>query len=60
MEKKWLEIGLSTGLVLMMIIFMLVVQIAAPAGLRSAGFALAMLVFIVLMGFSGLRLIEMQ
>jgi hypothetical protein len=60
MEKKWLEISVSTGLVLLMIALMLVVEVVAPAGMKSTGFVLATLVFIVLMGFSGLKLIEMQ
>ena len=38
MEKKHLEIGISAGLVAMMIALMLIVQIAAPQGVRSDGF----------------------
>lgn len=60
MEKKWLEIGISTGLVLSMIVLLLVVQLTAPPGDRSSGFALVMLLFMVAMGFAGVRLLEMQ
>lgn len=59
-EKKWLEIGISTGLVILMIALLLVVQLTAPAEVRSSGFALVMLLFIVAMGFAGVRLLEMQ
>lgn len=59
MEKKWLEIGISTGLVLLMIVLLLVVQLTAPPGARSSGFALVMLLFMVAMGFAGVRLLEM-
>jgi hypothetical protein len=55
-EKKWLEIGISTGLVLLMIALMLVVQFTVPFEARSAGFALIMLLFIVAMGFAGVKL----
>ena len=59
-EKKWLEIGISTGLVLLMIVLMLVVQLTAPVEARSSGFALVMLLFMVAMGFAGVRLMDMQ
>lgn len=59
-EKKWLEIGISTGLVLLMIVLMLVVQLTAPVAARSSGFALVMLLFMVAMGFAGVRLMDMQ
>lgn len=59
MEKKHLEIGISAGLVAMMIALMLIVQIAAPQGVKSAGFALIMLLFMVIMGFAGVRLLDM-
>jgi hypothetical protein len=58
-EKKWLEIGISTGLVLTMIALMLVVQLTVPFEARSAGFAMVMLLFIVAMGFAGVRLMDM-
>lgn len=59
MEKKHLEIGISAGLVAMMIALMLIVQIAAPHGVRSAGFAIVMLLFMVVMGLAGVRLLDM-
>jgi hypothetical protein len=58
-EKKLLEIGTSTGLVALMIVLLLVVQLTAPAEVRSSGFALIMLLFMVAMGFAGVRLMEM-
>ncbi len=59
-EKKWLEIGISTGLVLLMIALMLMVQLTVPVEARSAGFALVMLLFMVAMGFAGVKLMGMQ
>jgi hypothetical protein len=59
-EKKWLEIGISTGLVALMIALLLVVEIAVPIGFKSQGFALVLLLFIVAMGFAGLKLMDMQ
>ncbi len=59
-EKKWLEIGVSTGLVLLMIVLMLVVQLMAPVEAKSSGFALVMLLFMAAMGFAGVRLMGMQ
>jgi hypothetical protein len=59
MEKKHLEIGISAGLVAMMITLMLIVQIAAPQGVRSAGFAIVMLLFMTAMGLAGVRLLDM-
>ena len=59
MEKKHLEIGISAGLVAMMIALMLIVQIAAPQGVRSAGFAIVMLLFMIVMGLAGAKLLDM-
>jgi hypothetical protein len=59
MEKKHLEIGISAGLVAMMIALMLIVQIAAPQGVRSGGFAIVMLLFMIVMGLAGVRLLDM-
>jgi len=58
--KKWLEIGISTGLVLLMIALMLAVQIAAPAGLKSQGFVLIVLLFMLAMGFAGIKLMDIK
>ncbi len=59
MKKKWLEIGLSTGLVFLMIALILGAQIVLPAELRSSSFALIVLLFMVAMGFVGLKLMDM-
>jgi hypothetical protein len=59
MEKKQLEIGISTGLVVSMIALMLIVQMAAPQGMRSAGFVIVVLFFMVVMGLAGVRLLDM-
>jgi hypothetical protein len=58
-KKIWLEVGMSTGLVLLMIALILVVQITLPAGLRSSGFALVVLLFMAAMGLVGLKLVDM-
>jgi hypothetical protein len=58
-KKNWLEIGMSTGLVFLMIVLILVAQLALPAGLRSPSFALIVLLFVVAMGFAGLKLVDM-
>lgn len=60
MKKNLLEIGISTGLVLLMIVLILVIALAAPAGFRSTGYALVMLLFMILMGYTGIRLIDIQ
>jgi hypothetical protein len=59
-EKKWLEIGISTGLVLLMIALMLMVELMAPIGAKSTGFVLVMLLFMVAMGFAGVKLMDVQ
>ncbi|MFZ2472090.1 MAG: hypothetical protein WAW52_09150 [Methanothrix sp.] len=59
MKKNWLEIGLSTGLVFLMVGLILLAQIALPAELRSSSFALIVLLFMVAMGLVGLKLVDM-
>lgn len=59
MIKKNLEIGISTGLVLLMVALMVGLQLTAPEGLRPAGFALSMLLFMIAMGYAGVKLIDM-
>ena len=59
MNKKWLEIGLSTGLVFLMVVLILAAQIALPAELRSSSFALIVLLFMVAMGLVGLKLVDL-
>ncbi len=58
-KKKYLEIGLSTGLVLMMIILILGAQMILPAEESASVFALIILLFIVAMGIVGLKLDDM-
>ena len=59
-KKNWIEIGISSGLVFLMIVLILGAQMALPAEMRSSGFALIVLLFIVAMGLVGLRLVDMQ
>jgi len=49
---------MSTGLVLLMIVLILIVQMALPAGLKATGFALIVLLFIAAMGVVGIRLVD--
>jgi hypothetical protein len=58
-KKNWLEIGLSTGLVFLMIVLILGAQVALPAELRSSSFALIVMLFMVAMGLVGLRLVDL-
>ena len=60
MRKKSLEICASCGLVFLMIALMILVQIAAPEPLQSAGFVFAVLAFMLLMGGAGFRLLNVQ
>ena len=60
MVSKSVEIGVSSGLVALMIILLLVVEMAAPAGMRSIGYALVTALFIALMGFAGLKIADMH
>lgn len=59
MEKKWLEIGVSAGLVLLMILLMIAVQMVAPAELSAPGIVLVMLLYMASMGLAGTRLLDM-
>jgi hypothetical protein len=59
MEKKHVEIGMSSGLVISMIALLLVVQMTAPLGVRSAGFVIVMLLFMMAMGLAGVKLLDM-
>ncbi|MDD4580273.1 MAG: hypothetical protein PHF80_06325 [Methanothrix sp.] len=59
MKKNWVEIGISSGLVFLMIVLILAAQIALPAELRSSGIALVVLLFMVAMGLVGLKLVDM-
>jgi hypothetical protein len=57
--KIWLEIGISTGLVFLMIALILIAELTLPVGLKSSSFALIVLVFMVAMGFAGIKLMDM-
>ena len=59
-KKNWLEIGISSGLVFLMIVLILGAQMALPAELRPSGFALIVLLFMVAMGLAGLKLVDMK
>jgi hypothetical protein len=58
-KKIWLEIGISTGLVFLMIALILIAELTLPVGLKSSSFALIVLVFMVAMGFAGIKLMDM-
>ena len=60
MNKKSLEVGISIGLVFLMIIFMIVVQMIMPEGLCSIGFVMVVLIFMVLMSAAGFKLTDME
>lgn len=60
MSKKKIEIGVATGLVLMMIAMIVLIQIALPESLRSTGFILVILIYMVLMGAAGIKLMEIE
>ena len=59
MKKIWLEIGISTGLVFLMVALILIAEIVLPVGLKSSSFALIVLVFMAAMGFAGIKLVDM-
>jgi len=59
-KKNWLEIGISSGLVFLMIVLILGAQMALQAELRSSAFALIVLLFMVAMGLAGLRLMDLK
>lgn len=59
-KKNLLEIGMSTGLVFLMVVLILGSQLALPVELRPPSFALIVLLFMVAMGLLGLRLEDMQ
>ena len=60
MNKKTLEICASTGLVFLMIVLLILVQSEAPEPLRPAGFVLAVLAFMILMGLAGFGLMKVE
>jgi len=60
MNKKALEICASSGLVLLMILLLILVQTEAPEPMRSAGFVIAVLAFMILMGLAGFGLLRVE
>ena len=60
MSKKSMEIGISCGLVFLMIALMILVQTTAPEPLRPAGYVVAVLAFMLLMGGAGFGLLNME
>ncbi|HNX39847.1 MAG TPA: hypothetical protein PKK11_04630 [Methanothrix sp.] len=58
MKKNWQEIGISSGLVFLMIGSIMAVDLSFPAGIRPMGFALIVPLFMVAMGLVGLKLID--
>lgn len=60
MNKKAAEICASSGLVLLMIVLLILVQTEAPEALRPAGFVLAVLAFMLLMGLAGFGLMKFE
>ena len=59
MKKEWIEIGVSAGLVLLLIVMLVLVGLSFAPELKSAGFALVMLFYIVAMGLVGIKLADM-
>jgi hypothetical protein len=57
-NKNWIEIGISTGLVLLMIALILGAQMVMPVELRSSCFALTVLLFMIAMGLAGMKLVD--
>lgn len=57
MKKKYLEIMVSVGAVAIFIILIAAVKLLMPAS-PGYGYTAALLVFVVIMGFAGLRLAE--
>ena len=60
MKKKSLEIAVSIGLVALMIVLILLISIAAPGWFKNAGYCLAVLLFMILMGLAGIKLIDIN
>jgi hypothetical protein len=59
MDKMRVEIVVSTGLVLLMIILLVGVELVAPDGIKSIGSVLVLLLFMLLMGGAGIKLMDM-
>ncbi|HOT07038.1 MAG: hypothetical protein A4E45_01902 [Methanosaeta sp. PtaB.Bin039] len=57
MDKKTMEIGICSGLVLIMILAMLGVRFSLPQDATAYGYVAAMVLFMILMSGAGLKLI---
>jgi len=55
---NWQEIGISSGLVLLMIALIMAVDLGVPVEMRPIGFALIIPLFMVAMGLVGLKLVD--
>jgi hypothetical protein len=60
MSKMKMEISVTTGLVLMMVVLMVLIQMVVPESLRSTGFILSILLFMILMGAAGIKLMDVK
>lgn len=58
MKMNWQEIGISSGLVLLMIALIMAVDLEVPVEMRPTGFALIIPLFMVAMGLAGLKLVD--
>ncbi|HOV82827.1 MAG TPA: hypothetical protein PLQ01_09160 [Methanothrix sp.] len=58
MKMNWQEIGISSGLVLLMIALIMAVDLEVPVEMRPIGFALIIPLFMVAMGLAGLKLVD--
>lgn len=58
-KKNKIEIGISCGMVFLMVVLILAAQLSLPAGMRPTSFALIVMLFIVAMGLVGLKLVDM-
>jgi len=57
-KMNWQEIGISSGLVLLMIALIMAVDLGVPVEMRPIGFALIIPLFMVAMGLVGLKLVD--
>ncbi len=58
MKMNWQEIGISSGLVLLMIALIMAVDLEVPVEMSPIGFALIIPLFMVAMGLAGLKLVD--
>jgi hypothetical protein len=60
MDKRSMEIGVSTGLVVLLILMILAAQIVLPEAFRPAGFVAALALFMIMMSGAGIRLLDLR